>query len=706
MTGRRAALVAVLFATLVAALAPAAAAPALAAGPGMTIISNATYTVDPDHGVVHVAVNLTAANHLTDTKTRLYYFDKAFLAVPPNTAGFKVSARIGGPTVHVAAKKADHTLLRIDFGSRLGSGQARGMALTFDIKDPGGVPTRTTRVGTSLVAFGAWAYASEGTPGSTVTVVFPPGYSIDARSDLLHKPTTDGDGRTVYATGALAQPLAFFAYFVADRPSAFAESTRTVQVGGRPLDVTIRAWPDDPAWAERTGGIVEQGIPVLADAIGLQWTAERPFIVAEAVSQASSPYAGRYDPDHATVEVAYYADQLVTLHEMAHAWFDGGLLADRWANEGFASWYALDAASKLKLKVAPAELTPEMIAARIPLNAWNPLATDDKLIEDYGYAASARLAGLVAQRAGPDGLAKVWQAIRDGVAPYQPTGLRPPDGAATSGTGGASMSGSDVAPIETRPTAPDWRGLLDLLEDRTGQSYDDLWRAWVVRDEEAGLLDARAAARRQYDEVVAKAGEWRLPPIVARRDAVVAVRPGDALLTAASRALADRDAVLAKASAADLTMPRALEAAFEGNHGFAAVSTEAEAELATIRAYAEAASARESDPGFIEQVGLWGTTPAADLQTAAAAFSSGDLRASIQASADAFDAWDGAVETGRNRVMTILAALIASLVAVAFIVNTVRGVTRRHKAAASRRLAAGTTGATGPTDHLMAHPKD
>src|SRR4029079_2336037 len=192
----------------------------------------------------------------------------------------------------VAAKKADHTLLRIDFGSRLGSGQARGMALTFDIKDPGAARPRTTRGGTSLVAFGAWAYASEGTPGSTVTVVFPPGYTIDARSDLLHKPRTDGDGRTVYATGALAQPLAFFAYFVADRPSAFAASTRTVQVGGRPLVVTIRAWPDDPAWAERTGGICDQGIPVLAGAIGLPWTAERPFVIAEAVSQAGSPYAG------------------------------------------------------------------------------------------------------------------------------------------------------------------------------------------------------------------------------------------------------------------------------------------------------------------------------------------------------------------------------------------------------------------------------
>ena len=108
-------------------------------------------------------MNLTAANHLTDTKTRLYYFDRAFLAVPPNTAGFKVSARIGGPTVHVAAKKADHTLLRIDFGQAARIRARRGAsALTFDIKDPGGAPTRTTRIGTSLVAFGAWAYASDG----------------------------------------------------------------------------------------------------------------------------------------------------------------------------------------------------------------------------------------------------------------------------------------------------------------------------------------------------------------------------------------------------------------------------------------------------------------------------------------------------------------------------------------------------------------
>ena len=67
--------------------------------------------------------------------------------------------------------------------------------------------------------------------------------------------------------------------------------------------------------------------------------------MAEAVSRSTAGYSGRYDPAAGRIEIAYYADSFVVLHEAAHAWFDGSLLADRWANEGFASWYALDAAA-------------------------------------------------------------------------------------------------------------------------------------------------------------------------------------------------------------------------------------------------------------------------------------------------------------------------------------------------------------------------
>ena len=155
------------------------------------------------------------------------------------------------------------------------------------------------------------------------------------------------------------------------------------------------------------------------------------------------------------------------------------------------------------------------------------------------------------------------------------------------------------------------------------------------------------------------------------------------LIAAADRALDARDEVLAKASAAGLTVPSALEATFEGDRGFAAASAEAEAELTTISAYRQALSVRDEEPGIVEQVGLWGTQPAADLERAGAAFAAGDLRTSVHASAAAFSAWAAAQDTGRNRIMTILAAIIAAVVAVYFVVQGVRGVAGRRSGRAS-----------------------
>ena len=116
---------------------------------------------------------------------------------------------------------------------------------------------------------------------------------------------------------------------------------------------------------------------------------------------------------------------------------------------------------------------------------------------------------------------------------------------------------------------PDWRGLLDLLEEHTGTSFDDLWRTWVARDTDLPLLDDRAAARADYDAVVAQAGDWQLPRTV--RDAMRAWQFGQAtdLLTGAKAILAQRTAIATPAAAAGLTAPATLETAFEADDGFA-----------------------------------------------------------------------------------------------------------------------------------------
>ena len=147
-------------------------------------------------------------------------------------------------------------------------------------------------------------------------------------------------------------------------------------------------------------------------------------MVQEAVSRAAGGYAGLFAPAERRIEVAYWADPLVVLHEAAHGWFNGGLVADRWASEGFASLYAQRAAGKLKVRDTSPKLTAAVGKAAIPLNAWPNTAGDDGgadlPTETYGYAASLALARAIAARAGDDALQRVWAAASARVGAYQP----------------------------------------------------------------------------------------------------------------------------------------------------------------------------------------------------------------------------------------------------------------------------------------------
>ena len=620
-------------------------APVAAAATGLTVTADARYVVEPAKHRVRVAVGLTATNHRADTKTRRYYYDRTFLAVQPGTSNFRITSSGAKPRVTVQRRTKTYTLLRIDFGKQLAAKATRKLSLSFDIVDKGGAPTRTTRVGTSLVSFGAWGFGTEGTSGGTVSVTFPAGFSVDVDAAGLNGPTKDAAGNTVFRTGRLTSPLKFFAYFVADRPGAFTETSFQVPIGGRSIPVTLRAWPDDPAWAKRVGDLLKRGLPALAEDIGLPWTVDQPLIVEESLSRSATGFAGRFDPPAGRIEIAYYATPYVVLHEAAHAWFDGSLVADRWASEGFASWYAVRAAKAIGEKGVTAErMTPELEDARVPLNAWAPPGEGDAAADAAGYAASLEVAILLGQRAGAEGLTAVWRAIHERRAAYQPVGPQ--------------------AALETADAAPDWRGLLDLFEERTGKTYNDLWTAWVVRPEEQTLLTQRAAARTAYQDVLARAETWRLPRVV--RDALRVWQFDQATeLIAAAGADLDRwGQVRAAATEAGLTPPDAMRLAFEGAGGSPALGAQADAELAAIGAYREAAAARPTSQDALQAIGLWNSTPPdTSLAKAADAYAAGDLRGTVASAAFAQTTWETSRDIGRNRVVAVVASLAAILLA-------------------------------------------
>ena len=97
-----------------------------------------------------------------------------------------------------------------------------------------------------------------------------------------------------------------------------------------------------------------------------------PSVDRPAATPASStPTAG-------LVEVAYYADDGVVLHEAAHGWFNGSLLADRWSNEAFASYYGEAAAKALKVKATANELTAAAAEVGHPAQRLGPGRARDR----------------------------------------------------------------------------------------------------------------------------------------------------------------------------------------------------------------------------------------------------------------------------------------------------------------------------------------
>jgi hypothetical protein len=675
-----------LLVALAAALVVGIAGPAaLGTAPGargaaadLTLVTDAVYTVRPDAGRVTVSVTIAVRNHTRETRTRRFYFDHAFLAVQPGAA----NARLTGPRgadVRVAKRTKAATLLRLDFGPRLYSGRTASLRLTFDLPGRGRSASPQVRVGSGLVTLPVWAFASDGARGSSVAVRFPGGWDVAVESGELARRAPAADGGTVLASGPLDRPLGFFAYVTAQRPATFAERPVTLPVGEGEAELVLRGWTDDPAWSRRVGALFGKALPVLRDDIGLAWPIEGPLVIQEAVSRDADAFAGRFDPVEGRLEVAYWADHGVVIHGAAHAWFNGALLADRWANEGFATYYALRAAATLEEAVEPPAMTDAAQAAAQPLNAWAGSTGTRTAADAYAYAASLTLASEIAEAVGPDGLAGVWADAAAGTGAYQPpTGLHP-----------ASAAVSDPEGVRG---APDWRGLLDLLEARTDADIAALFRATVVRPEEAGLLDARAAARLSYSRTLALAGDWRLPR--AMRDALRGwdFATAETLMADARTVLAQRNALATMAQRGGFRLPDTMRDLFEAG-SIAEASARAEAERNAMLAITEALAARSAEDDVLSRIGMIGEHPAADLAAARVSLADGDLDATLVAAGRALRAWTASWEEGRRRALLAIAALATVLV--------IASATVSHLRRSRRAAGVATTPARGPQARPM-----
>ena len=600
--------------------------PAVAAN-GVIITSTAVYDVRPDEGIAVVTVDVAATNVTPDSATQSFYYDSIGLPIPVGASS--VSASSGGFPLAVTLEPADEFAQFADvrFGTNVLYRQTYRFTLSFVMTDAGGDPERETWIRSRFVALPVWGFGTEGAAGASVEVVLPPGFDVTFQYGSMD--VVDSADATRLIADAI-DPAVFSAYISAERGGERTRSDFEAEMAAGPAPLRFHAWPDDPEWTQRLSDVLGRGLPVLEEEIGLPYPIEGTLNVSEHAYQHLGEYAGFFIDGNDTIEMRFDADAFTALHEAAHVWFNGGLADDRWLIEGFASYYAEVAGRALDEELAMNELTDEVREAAFPLIEWAEVGAEDRLREEYAYAASHAFAREIAETAGEEVLQVVWRQADAEELVY---GSHPD---AEGPAGG--------------PHPDDWRRFLDLFENASDRDFDPLWVEWLLTDRQAEELGERHQARKAYEATEAALGEWLMPASTRREmeawdfdDATVALARIDGLV-------ADHGAMAARAEALTLE-PTDEVGDLLGSDGIDGAFDELERQVAALGVLEAATAELADEPQLIEQVGLLGQAdPASGLEAARTAFEAGDEDAATAEAEAAIELASGAADDGRLRV--------------------------------------------------------
>lgn len=631
------------------------AAPAGAQTDGLRLEADATYEVDPAAGVVRVAVELVATNEIPPQTSggivREAYFDALVLPVLAEATGF-VAVGDGGRRLAVRSESAgEHVATAVvDLSPDLFYRDTQRVRVTYVLPS---LPPRAdgfTRVNGAFATFVAF---TAGDPGlASVEIAVPDAYEVETNGADLDR--DERDGRIVLSADAIDDPATWGVTVVA-RDDARLLSRDVSVLGSR---VVVRAWPDDPEWADFVDGQLRDGLPALVDLVGRAWP-DRTLRIVETASPYLYGYAGWYRPDDNLIEIGDALDALVILHELSHIWFNDRLFAQRWANEGFAEELASRTIASLGDPLpAPDPVVPGDPGA-IRLNDWSqPNFQDDRsdAQELFGYNASWHVIRTIADEIGVEALSSVVEAAAEQHIAYA----------------------GDPEP-ERDPGAADWRRLLDLVELVGGSEHAvDLFGAYVVSDDDAPSLVRRVAARKEYDDLVRVGDGWSPPYAVRISMANWGFERAQTLMEVAHELLDARDALGRRLDALALALPDVVEEEYESARDLDDFARRLDEYDAATDAIVVADRAIDSATGPFATIGLWGADPNGARGEAVDRFEGGDPLGASASALRAADIADGAVRAGQQRA----AAGLLVLLALTGIVLVRRRRRRRHADAA------------------------
>jgi hypothetical protein len=637
--GRRGRWLATVAALIVAALI-APPPPSAVAGAGLQVEAHATWMLDAGDPAVHVAVDFTVTNLIPPVEQEDGAIEhRVFGNIQPGLPreATNIRAEADGNALNVVPITSEHPdggppqlSALVNLPSQLFYQETQRFTLRFDL--PGAPPRSDSRVRVNP-AYAAFDARAWGDPGFS---------SVEIRVGATYEVTTFGadvteeviGNYTVLRADDIADAPAWFVHVSARNDGALD----TAEADVAELAVTILSWPGDTEWATRVRSLVESGLPLLREAIGLDYGAVEMLDILQARDPSLLGFAGWYLADLDRIELGETIDEHVVLHELTHIWFNTRLFADRWINEGMAEVFGAHAVDGLGFGDAshPPEPPQPGDTGRVALSQWifptiAPSQDDGvRARELYGYATSYWVMAAIADEIGIDGLRAVIQAAAIGETSYVAVGF-------------------DPEPADDRRTG--WQRLLDLLEERAGSTVaESLYRNYVTTTDQRALLDERAGAREAY-EALADSG---LPVPWAIRRLMDAwafdeVRDAIAVATEIVTVVGDLEAA---AATLGLDLPRQVRTAYTR------AATSADLERAggladqhrqAVELLLAAQDAADAPRDLITRLGLIGSDVSRHLVAARSAFTGENPALTSQESLLVLEIMDGANDRGRLR---------------------------------------------------------
>lgn len=601
---------------IAAAVAPTphlAASPLTTRTPGEPVpVRNGdyTYTVDIGAGVVHVEAHIRVANE--GSVGVGVCFTHFLLPVPNGAVGhraFDRSLELAVEPVPATGGAAEATLaVRLD--DCLSYGRQSAIRVTYDI--PAGAPrsTAAARVTGDYVAFVAWSAGRPG--GGSIEIVVPTELSADS---LGSDWTVAAQGtNTVYTKNPVRDPSTYRVLFGARRASA-ADAV-PVTVGDRRF--RLLAAPGDDEWVTHVRGRLADDLTALEQAIGRPWPITDTYTLREAYAPEGLA-AANWPTDPDATDVGERLDDLGVLHALAGAWFGSDLFVDQWLAQALARTSAAAAAGVQGTALDPP--APDSVDAAM-----------QTIVDEIGVEALAEVLGHVER------------------------------GASAYAFAADSTTGSDSDPASPPPV--DWREFLDLLEQIGGSQRATELLSPFVPEADREWLQLRATARHSYTALEERGGEWRPPLGVRRAMAAWAFADAEALIERALVVLDRRDQLTAALAGSAIDLPDDLRKAYEAaTDDFAAVAELIGERTSVAAVVVHAAESDQQASGLVATIGLLGSDAGRQLDTALAAFATGDVDVARDNAFAASDATGSATFEGAKRLILTIGGALAALVA-------------------------------------------